>query len=145
MESKSTPTDDYKKIIYECFSLFAMSACRWPVASPVQVTVPVETRTVQLMDVPIYGEWDGVLDGHVNAQIQPEGSGYLIRQGYTEDSGVNKGQVLFEINPRPFEAQLAQTRSAFAQAQAQLKLSMSIVTSHLLQHVPSLKVNRTTS
>jgi membrane fusion protein (multidrug efflux system) len=59
----------------------------------------------------------------VNAQIQPQVSGYLIRQDYKEGSEVRKNQVLFEIDPRPFQAVLDQADGALAQAQAQLGLA----------------------
>lgn len=74
-------------------------------------------------DVPITGEWVGTLDGYVNAQIQPQASGYLIRQDYREGSQVQEGQVLFEIDPRPFEAALQQAEGQLGQAQAQLALA----------------------
>jgi len=92
--------------------------------------MPVTVVTVQPTDVPLTGEWVGTLDGNVNAQIQPQASGYLIRQDYREGSQVSKGQVLFEIDPRPFQAaldqakgQLDQAKGQVAQAQAQLDLS----------------------
>jgi multidrug efflux pump subunit AcrA (membrane-fusion protein) len=53
-------------------------------------------------DVPVYGEWVATLDGYVNAQIQPQVTGYIINQDYKEGSVVAKGQVLYEIDPRPF-------------------------------------------
>ena len=74
-------------------------------------------------DVPITGEWVGTLDGYVNAQIQPQANGYLIRQDYREGSEVQEGQVLFEIDPRPFEAALEQAQGQLGQAQAQLALA----------------------
>ncbi len=74
-------------------------------------------------DVPVTGEWVGTLDGYVNAQIQPQASGYLIRQDYREGSQVQQGQVLFEIDPRPFEAALEQAQGQLGQAQAQLALA----------------------
>jgi len=74
-------------------------------------------------DVPVTGEWVGTLDGYVNAQIQPQASGYLIRQDYTEGSQVHQGQVLFEIDPRPFQAALDQAQGQLGQAQAQLGLA----------------------
>jgi membrane fusion protein (multidrug efflux system) len=74
-------------------------------------------------DVPITGEWVGTLDGYVNAQIQPQANGYLIRQDYREGSLVHEGQVLFEIDPRPFEASLQQAQGQLGQAQAQLALA----------------------
>ena len=77
----------------------------------------------QQTDVPLTGEWVGTLDGYVNAQIQPQANGYLIRQNYREGSQVQKGQVLFEIDPRPFEAALQQAQGQLGQAQAQLALA----------------------
>lgn len=74
-------------------------------------------------NVPLTGEWVGTLDGFVNAQIQPQASGYLIRQNYREGSQVEKDQVLFEIDPRPFEAILQQAEGQLGQAQAQLALA----------------------
>ncbi len=81
-------------------------------------------------DVPVYGDWVATLDGYTNAQIQPQVSGYLIKQDYQEGSFVHKDQVLFEIDPRPFQAvldqakgQLAQAQGQLAQAQAQLGLA----------------------
>jgi len=87
----------------------------------------VEVIQVQQKDVPIYGEWIGTLDGMVNADIKAQVTGYLMKQDYTEGSFVKKGQLLFEIDPRPFEAavdqakgQLAQANGQVAQAKAQL-------------------------
>ena len=74
-------------------------------------------------DVPLTGEWVGTLDGYVNAQIQPQANGYLISQNYREGSQVEKGQILFEIDPRPFEAALEQAQGSLGQAQAQLALA----------------------
>ncbi|HWE83540.1 MAG TPA: efflux RND transporter periplasmic adaptor subunit [Terracidiphilus sp.] len=74
-------------------------------------------------NVPVTGEWVGTLDGYVNAQIQPQANGYLIRQDYREGSQVHKDQVLFEIDPRPFEAALEQAQGQLEQAQAQLNLA----------------------
>ncbi len=74
-------------------------------------------------DVPVTGEWVGTLDGYVNAQIQPQANGYLVKQDYREGSQVEKGQVLFEIDPRPFEAALHQAEGQLGQARAQLALA----------------------
>ncbi|HWE05063.1 MAG TPA: efflux RND transporter periplasmic adaptor subunit, partial [Rhizomicrobium sp.] len=76
--------------------------------------------TVQQRDVPTYGDWVASLDGFVNANIQPQVSGYLLRQIYREGSFVRKDQVLFEIDPRPFQAALDQARGQLAQARGQL-------------------------
>ena len=71
-------------------------------------------------DVPIYHEYLATLDGFVNAQIQPQVSGYLIKQNYLEGALVSKNQVLFKIDPRPFQAIVDQAQAQLAQAQAQL-------------------------
>ena len=68
----------------------------------------------------VSSEWVATLDGYVNAQIRPQVSGYLIRRSYGEGAMVSKGQVLFEIDPRPFQATLAQAKAQLAQAQAEL-------------------------
>jgi RND family efflux transporter MFP subunit len=80
----------------------------------------VEVTAVVQQDVPSYTECIATLDGYVNAQIQPQVTGYLMKQGYTEGTVVHKGDVLFEIDPRPFEAALQQSKGQLAQSQAQL-------------------------
>src|SRR6201998_3812413 len=80
----------------------------------------VEVAAVVQQDVPVYTECISTLDGYVNAQIQPQVTGYLMKQNYTEGTAVHKGQVLFEIDPRPFEAGLQQAKGQLAQAEAQL-------------------------
>jgi membrane fusion protein (multidrug efflux system) len=95
------------------------------------IAMPVTVVEVKPTEVPITGEWVGTLDGYVNAQIQPQANGYLIKQDYREGAQVTKGQVLFEIDPRPFQAaldqadgQLAQAKGQVEQAQAQLGLAV---------------------
>ena len=85
--------------------------------------MPVSVVKVESTDVPITGEWVGTMDGYVNAQIQPQANGYLIKQNYREGSQVAKDQVLFEIDPRPFQAVLDQAEGQVGQAQAQLGLA----------------------
>jgi RND family efflux transporter MFP subunit len=80
----------------------------------------VEVAPVIQKDVPVQGEWVGTLEGYVNAQISPQVSGYLIRQDYHEGALVKKGQLLFEIDPRPFQAALDQAKGQLAQAEAQM-------------------------
>jgi len=80
----------------------------------------VETVTVVQQDTPIYSEFVATLDGFVNAQIQARVSGHVIKQSYQEGSVVRKGQVLFELDPRPFKAALDQAKAQLAQAEAQL-------------------------
>jgi len=79
----------------------------------------VQVARVVLRDVSINSEWVATLDGSVNAQIQPQVSGYLIKQDYQEGSFVHKDDVLFEIDPRPFQAVLDQAKAQLAQAEAQ--------------------------
>ncbi len=88
-----------------------------------QGPVPVLVATAAQQNVPVTGEWVATTDGYVNAQIQPQVSGYLIQQDYKEGSEVHKGQVLFEIDPRPFQASLDQAKGQLAQAQANLELA----------------------
>jgi RND family efflux transporter MFP subunit len=80
----------------------------------------VRVATVIQQDVPVYSEWVATLDGYANAEIRPQVSGYIIKQDYKEGSVVRKGQVLFEIDPRPFKAALDRAKGDLAQAQAQL-------------------------
>ena len=106
-------------------TLLAMASCilmgcqSQNAASPLP-PAEVEVATVLQRDVPIYGEWVATLDGYVNAQIQPQVSGYIIQQSYKEGSFVRKGQTLFRIDPRPFQAILDQAKAQLAQAQANL-------------------------
>jgi RND family efflux transporter MFP subunit len=81
----------------------------------------VAIAEVQQRDVPIYGEWIGTLDGLVNADIKAQVSGYLLDQAYKEGTFVKKGQLLFQIDPRPFQAIVDQTEGQVAQAQGQLE------------------------
>ena len=74
----------------------------------------VEVATVKQADVPIYHEWVGTLDGLVNATIRAQVTGYLIAQDYREGDPVKKGDLLFEIDPRPFQAVLDQAKGELA-------------------------------
>lgn len=107
-------------------SVGLLSGCGNSLASARPAPPPdmrVSVVKAQQSEVPVTGEWVGTLDGYVNAQIQPQANGYLIRQDYREGSEVKKDQVLFEIDPRPFEAALEQAQGQLGQAQAQLSLA----------------------
>jgi len=78
----------------------------------------VEVAPVTQADVPIYHEWIGVLDGLVNAQIRAQVTGYLIAQDYREGNPIKKGDPLFQIDPRPFQAALDLAKGQLAQAEA---------------------------
>jgi RND family efflux transporter MFP subunit len=80
----------------------------------------VEVALVEQKDVPINGEWIGTLTGQINADVKGQVTGYLLTRNYKEGSFVRKRQILFEIDPRPFQAALDQARGQLAQAQAQL-------------------------
>ena len=80
----------------------------------------VEVVQVQQKDVPVWSEWIGTLDGFVNAQIKPQVTGYLLRQTYRDGSFVKKGELLFEIDPRTFQAALDQAKGKLANAEGQL-------------------------
>ncbi len=87
-----------------------------PQARPPDVAVV----KVEQKDVPIWREWIGTLDGLVNAQIKPQVTGYLLRQNYTDGAFVKKGQLLFEIDPRTFQAAVDQAKGQLANAEGQV-------------------------
>ncbi len=98
-----------------------LPACRESKASPAPPAPPtVSVITVQPERVALSSEWIATLDGYVNAQIRPQVSGYLLRRNYEEGTPVRKGEVLFEIDRRPFEAALAQAKANLNEAKAQL-------------------------
>jgi membrane fusion protein (multidrug efflux system) len=78
----------------------------------------VEVAPVTQADVPIYHEWIGTLDGLVNATIRAQVNGYLLTQDYREGDPIKKGDLLFQIDPRPFQAVLDQAKGQLAQAEA---------------------------
>ena len=80
----------------------------------------VMVAQVEQKDVDLYTEWIGTLAGEVNANVQAQVAGYLLRRDYQEGSSVKKGQLLFEIDPRPFQAAFDQANGQLAQAIAQL-------------------------
>ena len=98
----------------------------------------VQVVLVEQKDVPIYGEWIGTLDGFTNADVKAQVTGYLMRQGYQEGAFVRKGQLLFEIDPRPFQAALDQAQGQLAQATA------ALANAEAVQGRTELDVNRYT-
>jgi RND family efflux transporter MFP subunit len=112
-----------KLLLMMCAVATAMplAGCSTKGKAPAAPSPPaVEVVKVEQRDVPIYSEWIGTLDGMVNAEIRAQVSGYLLRQVYREGSFVRQGQLLFEIDPRPFQASLDQARGDLAKANAQL-------------------------
>ncbi len=104
---------------FASLGLLALAACEKhaPPAPPAPV---VQVAEVAQRDVPIYMEWIGALDGNVNAVIRPQVTGYLIKQHYREGDLVKKGQLLFEIDARTFEAALQEAKGVRAQKQARV-------------------------
>src|SRR5438093_3697467 len=98
--------------------LLCLTGCKRKPRGAAQAAPTVEVTTVTQADVPIYHEWIGVLDGLVNAHIRAQVTGYLVSQNYKEGDPIKKGDVLFEIDRRPFQAALDQAKGHFAQAEA---------------------------
>ena len=109
-------------------TLLAASCTRTTSAAAPPHSPEVEVIAVEQRDVPMYHEWIGTLDGLVNAAIKAQVSGYLLSQNYTEGSFVRKGQLLFQIDPRPFDAALAQAQGQLSQARGQLTQSKAQLT-----------------
>jgi membrane fusion protein (multidrug efflux system) len=99
--------------------LVALTACGPKKQAAAPPPPEVDVVTVQPADVPLYQEWIGTLDGYVNAQIRAQVTGYLMAQDYKEGTPMKKGDLLFQIDPRPFQAALDQARGQLAQAEAQ--------------------------
>src|SRR2546425_10557419 len=118
--------------------LLAVAAACSKTAAKLESPPDVEVVQVQQKDIPIYGEWIGTLDGLVNADVKAQVTGYLLAQAYKEGSLVKEGQVLFEIDPRPFQAALGQAEGQLAQAKAQLSNAEAV------QGRTELDVNRYT-
>lgn len=106
--------------------------------APQGAIVDVEVVEVRPEDVPVYGEWIGTLDGLVNADVRAQVTGYLQRQGYKEGAFVKKGELLFQIDARPFQAALDQAEGQLAQAKANLANAQAV------QGRTELDVNRYT-
>jgi membrane fusion protein (multidrug efflux system) len=99
-------------------TLLAAGGCRKEEKAKAPQTPTVEVVAVVQKDIPIYNEWVGILDGSINAVIRPQVAGYLISQNYREGEQVKKGQVLFEIDPRTFQAALNQAKALLSQQKA---------------------------
>ena len=103
-----------------CLASIFLAGCKKE-QKPAPPAPVVEVMEVIQKDVPIQHDWVGTTDGMVNATIRAQVTGYLIRQNYKEGDLVKKGQVLFEIDPRPFKAALDQTMGDLARQEAQYK------------------------
>jgi RND family efflux transporter MFP subunit len=103
--------------VFGASAVFALNSCgkkeTATIAPPEVLVMDAATR-----DVPVYREWIGTIDGSENAEIRARVTGYLTKRDYDEGSLVKKGTLLFEIDPRPFEAALAQAKSQLEQGKA---------------------------
>ena len=122
----------YKFWIAGAFGLFVIGLIigairpKHVAGAPANAPLEVEVVRVEQKDVPIYGEWIGTLDGFTNADVRAEVTGYIMRQAYQEGAFVKKGQLLFEIDPRPFQAALDQAEGQLAQAKAMLANAQAV-------------------
>jgi len=117
---KSPITSRRSPALLAALAAFTLLGCQSQKAAAPPPQPEVDVVAVVQQDVPIYGEWVATLDGYVNAQIQPQVAGYIVNQTYKEGSFVRKGQILFQIDERPFQALLDQAKAQLAQSEAQL-------------------------
>lgn len=108
-----------RRLLVLALSLAALACARAKAPAPAAPPKVVVTPAIQ-RDEPIMREWIGTTEGDVNADIRPHVEGYLLRRVYKEGSIVAQGELLFEIDPRQFEAQLQQAQANLEQAKAAL-------------------------
>ena len=143
-------TGKWAALVFFAAALTAASCARETSAAGQSRPPDVEVAPVEQRDIPVYHEWIGTLDGLVNAAIRAQVTGYLRSQNYAEGSFVKKGQLLFEIDPRPLQAaadqaqgQLAQANGQLAQAKAQLlQAQAQLVTAEATQRRTQLDEDR---
>ncbi len=105
---------------------FALAGCQEEKKAAAPPQPPdVEVAEVIQKDVPVYSEWVASMDGLVNATILAQVQGYLVKQNYKEGDFVKKGTLLFEIDPRPFQATLDEAKAALAKQQAVLQTAQA--------------------
>jgi membrane fusion protein (multidrug efflux system) len=116
------PLPGIARVAVVVVSLIALSLTGCSNTEPTAKALPpeVEVADVVAQDVPTYGEWVAQLNGPVNADITPKVQGYLLSQDYANGSFVKKGQLLFQIDPRPFQASLDQAKAESERAVASL-------------------------
>src|SRR5215472_12255060 len=112
--------------------LTTLEGCGGKKVAPALPPPDVVVASVVQRDTPIYSEWVATLDGFVNAQIQPHVTGYIVKQDYTEGSVVKKGDVLFEIDPRPFQAALDQTEAQLGKANLDVERDTPLAEAHAI-------------
>jgi RND family efflux transporter MFP subunit len=110
-----------------------MAGCREAPKAAAPPPPPVKVGSVVEKDVPIYSEWVGTLVGYVNAQIRSRVSGYLVSQNYKEGSLVKTGDLLFQVDPRPFQNSVDQSSAKLRQAESQVTQARSQVSANRAQ------------
>ena len=103
-----------------------------PPPPPVEVLVTEVVR----QDVPVTGDWVGTTDGYINAQIRAKVQGYLLKQGYRDGSTVHAGQLLYQLDPRQYQADLDKAVGDLSQAKANLLRSQQ----NEAKYLPLVKV-----
>jgi membrane fusion protein (multidrug efflux system) len=100
-------------------AVFSLLGCEKK-AVQTEAAPPPEVLVTQVVkaDVPVVHEWVGTLSGSVNADIRARVNGYLQKKDYDEGSFIKEGDLMFEIDPRPFEAALAGAKSQLLEEQA---------------------------
>ena len=121
MKLQMKPSDSGLAVLIGSLVVMTAGCGRKTNAAPSAQPLAVQVADAQQRDVPVYKEWIGTLDGVVNADIKAQVSGYLIKQAYTEGSFVKTGELLFQIDPRPFQSALDQSQAQLAQTQGQLQ------------------------
>ena len=113
-------------ILAVLIAVFGLAGCQEEKKAVAPPPPPeVEVAEVVQKDVPVYQEWVASMDGLVNATILAQVQGYLIKQNYKEGDFVKKGALLFEIDPRPFQAAVDEARASLAKYQAVLQTAQA--------------------
>jgi RND family efflux transporter MFP subunit len=102
------------------FLLAAFTSCKKPVAETSAAPPEVLVTDVVEKDVPLVRQWVGTMNGIQNAQVRAREAGYLQSINYQQGGYVKKGDLLFQIDPRPFIAALDQAKSQLAASKATL-------------------------
>jgi membrane fusion protein, multidrug efflux system len=142
MWSKSEARTSHVAAVLAMVGLFSLFSACTKVQTIDQRRPVVEVVEVTQRDVPVYSEWTASTDGLVNATIRAQVQGYLVKQDYTEGDYVKKGQVLFQIDPRPFQAAVQQVKGQLAQQQARYenaKANLDRIRPLVWQHAISAK------
>jgi membrane fusion protein, multidrug efflux system len=108
-------------------SLLVFAGCEGKEAPPQMGPPEVEVADVVQQSVPIFQEWVAQLNGPTNAEITPKVQGYLLSQNYENGYFVKKGQLMYTIDPRPFQAALEQGQAEVSVAQANLERTQADV------------------